>query len=229
MIRGMVEGLAGRLADEGGPAEDWARLIASLGVLGETERAAAILAEARDAFAASAADLALLDDGRQARGAAAMSADAAAFAAALPPRPGDRRARPRHRTIGVAVSDAAALGRDAPRRRSGAPSSPPTPRRSSRSPTERAPRRLRPRPAAQHGRQRGPALPVDPRLRPQPVAADRPAHRLLGRAAVHRRGRARAARGRHLAPPPRRGHRPRRRRLHPAGRARPPRGTRRAQ
>lgn len=51
MIRGMVEGLASRLADEGGPPEDWARLIGALGVLGETDRAAAIWAEAQTVFA----------------------------------------------------------------------------------------------------------------------------------------------------------------------------------
>ena len=43
----MVEGLAARLAAEGGPAPDWARLITSLGVLGETDRAKAIWAEAQ--------------------------------------------------------------------------------------------------------------------------------------------------------------------------------------
>lgn len=51
MIRGMVDGLAERLAGEGGPPEDWARLINALGVLGETERAAAIWTEAQTVFA----------------------------------------------------------------------------------------------------------------------------------------------------------------------------------
>lgn len=51
MIRGMVEGLAARLASDGGTAEEWARLITALGVLGETDRAGAILAEARTVFA----------------------------------------------------------------------------------------------------------------------------------------------------------------------------------
>ena len=60
MIRGMVDGLSDRLATEGGPASDWARLIGALGVLGETERAAAIWNEARDVFAANPGDLALL-------------------------------------------------------------------------------------------------------------------------------------------------------------------------
>ncbi|MCB2111559.1 MAG: hypothetical protein KDD88_11130, partial [Rhodobacteraceae bacterium] len=58
MIRAMVERLNARLADEGGPAEDWARLISSLTVLGETDRAAAILAEAETRFAGHDADLA---------------------------------------------------------------------------------------------------------------------------------------------------------------------------
>jgi cytochrome c-type biogenesis protein CcmH len=62
MIRGMVEGLASRLASEGGPASDWARLITSLGVLGDTERAGAILAEARAVFEGDAEAQALLDE-----------------------------------------------------------------------------------------------------------------------------------------------------------------------
>lgn len=51
MIGGMVSGLSQRLADEGGPARDWARLIASLGVLGEWERAQAIHTNAIEVFA----------------------------------------------------------------------------------------------------------------------------------------------------------------------------------
>ena len=51
MIRGMVDGLSDRLATEGGPPEDWARLVTALGVLGETERATAIWAEAQTVFA----------------------------------------------------------------------------------------------------------------------------------------------------------------------------------
>jgi cytochrome c-type biogenesis protein CcmH len=50
MIRGMVSQLSDRLASEGGPVEDWARLITSLGVLGETDRAQAILDEALQRF-----------------------------------------------------------------------------------------------------------------------------------------------------------------------------------
>ncbi len=50
MIRGMVEGLAARLGETGGTAAEWARLINALGVLGETERAAAIWTEAQQVF-----------------------------------------------------------------------------------------------------------------------------------------------------------------------------------
>lgn len=57
MIRGMVEGLAARLASDGGPPEDWAQLIRALGVLGEGDRAAAIWAEAQGRFAAAPAAL----------------------------------------------------------------------------------------------------------------------------------------------------------------------------
>ncbi|GGL57707.1 c-type cytochrome biogenesis protein CcmI [Wenxinia marina] len=53
MVEGMVQQLSDRLASEGGPASDWARLIASLAVLGDMERAQAILAEAREVFADS--------------------------------------------------------------------------------------------------------------------------------------------------------------------------------
>lgn len=60
MIRGMVDGLSDRLASEGGPAEDWARLIGSLGVLGETERARAIWGEAQKVFAGREGDLAMI-------------------------------------------------------------------------------------------------------------------------------------------------------------------------
>lgn len=60
MIRGMVEGLNARLASDGGTAEEWARLIGALGVLGETERAGAIWAEAQSRFAAAPDQLALI-------------------------------------------------------------------------------------------------------------------------------------------------------------------------
>ena len=61
MIRGMVEGLAARLASEGGSADDWARLIRAYGVLGEAEKVAPVVLEARTVFAGDAAALALID------------------------------------------------------------------------------------------------------------------------------------------------------------------------
>ena len=65
MIRGMVDSLSARLASDGGPPEDWARLITSLGVLGDRDQASAILAEARTAFAASPEAQSLLDQAAQ--------------------------------------------------------------------------------------------------------------------------------------------------------------------
>lgn len=61
MIESMVAGLNDRLASEGGPAEDWARLIGAYGVLGNLDAARAILAEARAAFADDADAQALFD------------------------------------------------------------------------------------------------------------------------------------------------------------------------
>lgn len=60
MIRNMVDNLMARLAEEGGTAPEWARLISSLGVLGETERAAAIWGEAQGRFGAHPEDLDLI-------------------------------------------------------------------------------------------------------------------------------------------------------------------------
>ena len=51
MIAGMVSGLAARLGTEGGPVEDWAQLITSLGVLGRTNDAFIIFENAREVFA----------------------------------------------------------------------------------------------------------------------------------------------------------------------------------
>ncbi|SLN17346.1 c-type cytochrome biogenesis protein CcmI [Pseudooctadecabacter jejudonensis] len=50
MIEGMVGGLADRLATEGGPPQDWARLITSLMIIEQTEAAARVLAEAELIF-----------------------------------------------------------------------------------------------------------------------------------------------------------------------------------
>ncbi|MEN8919651.1 MAG: c-type cytochrome biogenesis protein CcmI [Octadecabacter sp.] len=52
MIQGMVGQLADRLAAEGGPPQDWARLISSLAILGEDETARTVLNEAETIFGA---------------------------------------------------------------------------------------------------------------------------------------------------------------------------------
>ena len=57
MVRGMVAQLSERLATQGGSAEEWARLITAYGVLGETDRARTIWAEAQQRFDGRAADL----------------------------------------------------------------------------------------------------------------------------------------------------------------------------
>ncbi len=54
-IRGMVEGLAARLAQNGNDAQGWLRLIRAYGVLHETEKARQAMAEARKAMAGDAA------------------------------------------------------------------------------------------------------------------------------------------------------------------------------
>jgi cytochrome c-type biogenesis protein CcmH len=50
MVRGMVNRLSERLAEEGGPPQDWARLISALVVIGEAEQARAIWEEAQTVF-----------------------------------------------------------------------------------------------------------------------------------------------------------------------------------
>ena len=60
MIQSMVDGLSARLASKGGPVEDWARLITSLGVLGDTDQAREIYSEAQGAFAGRVDELAAL-------------------------------------------------------------------------------------------------------------------------------------------------------------------------
>jgi cytochrome c-type biogenesis protein CcmH len=52
MIEGMVSGLSDTLASEGGPPEKWAQLITALGVLGRTNQAAAVFANATEVFGA---------------------------------------------------------------------------------------------------------------------------------------------------------------------------------
>lgn len=70
MIQSMVDGLSQRLESKGGPAEDWARLITSLGVLGDTDQARAIYAESQTAFAGRAAELVTLKAAATAAGVA---------------------------------------------------------------------------------------------------------------------------------------------------------------
>lgn len=61
MVEGMVAQLGQRLADQGGPPEEWARLIRALGVLGRRDEAAAILVEAREKVGAAPGAAGLLD------------------------------------------------------------------------------------------------------------------------------------------------------------------------
>ena len=68
MIQNMVQGLADRLATEGGPPQDWARLISALTVLGDRDSAFAIWAEAESVFAGQAAALALIADAAEIAG-----------------------------------------------------------------------------------------------------------------------------------------------------------------
>lgn len=68
MIEGMVAGLADRLQREGGPPEDYARLITSLAVLDRRGQAAEILADARARFATDAEALKVLQAAADAAG-----------------------------------------------------------------------------------------------------------------------------------------------------------------
>ncbi len=61
MIKGMVGQLETRLNAEGGPAEDWVKLINALGVLDEKTRANAALAAARKAYAGQDAALSQIE------------------------------------------------------------------------------------------------------------------------------------------------------------------------
>lgn len=62
MIAGMVARLEGRLAEQGGTPQEWARLIGSLAVLGQKDRARTIYAEAQQRFAERPDDLATIRD-----------------------------------------------------------------------------------------------------------------------------------------------------------------------
>lgn len=57
MIEGMVAQLGERLASEGGPAEEWARLITSLAILDRKDEAREIYAEAQKRFEGRSVDL----------------------------------------------------------------------------------------------------------------------------------------------------------------------------
>lgn len=68
MVGNMVAGLADRLATQGGPVADWARLIAAYGVMGDGENARAIWVEASDVFGANAQAMQVLTDAAQSAG-----------------------------------------------------------------------------------------------------------------------------------------------------------------
>ncbi|SUZ30455.1 hypothetical protein ROE7235_00177 [Roseibaca ekhonensis] len=68
MIAGMVDGMLARLANEGGPPQDWAQLLRALGVLERRDQASAILQEARTVFAADENALALINEAARAAG-----------------------------------------------------------------------------------------------------------------------------------------------------------------
>ena len=62
MNSNMVEGLASRLASEGGTSDEWARLIKALSVLGDSDRAKKIWAEALNIYNNSPADLRVINN-----------------------------------------------------------------------------------------------------------------------------------------------------------------------
>ncbi len=68
MIQNMVSQLSERLATEGGPPEEWSRLIGAYGVMGETDRARAIYDEAQQVFKDDTAALDILRAGAQRAG-----------------------------------------------------------------------------------------------------------------------------------------------------------------
>lgn len=70
MIEGMVSQLEDRLGSEGGPVEEWAKLINSLTVLGDADRVKAAYAKAQAAFKDDSAALATLQDAASAAGVA---------------------------------------------------------------------------------------------------------------------------------------------------------------
>lgn len=66
MISGMVAGLAERLANDGGTAAEWARLIRAYGVLGETAKASGAWESARKAYTEDAQAMSVLLEAAQA-------------------------------------------------------------------------------------------------------------------------------------------------------------------
>lgn len=65
MIRGMVDGLVERLTTEGGSAQEWARAVRSLAMLGDTDRAKGDLRQ-QVALAGDAAALAMVQQAAEA-------------------------------------------------------------------------------------------------------------------------------------------------------------------
>lgn len=84
LIRGMVDQLNTRLAQEGGTVDDWAKLISSLRMIGEEERANNVLTEARGKFAEAPDDLAKIEAAAQAPVGAVAAAQDAPTGTALP-------------------------------------------------------------------------------------------------------------------------------------------------
>ena len=68
MIRGMVEGLDKRLAEDGSDLDGWLRLIRARMVLGEKDKAADALSRASDAFKDDQRAITALDETRKALG-----------------------------------------------------------------------------------------------------------------------------------------------------------------
>jgi len=85
MIEGMVARLEGRLAEEGGGPDEWARLIRAYGVLGRPEDATRIWADARRAFADAPDALAFLRGAAEEAGADLSAHPNAAAPPALGP------------------------------------------------------------------------------------------------------------------------------------------------
>ena len=68
MIRGMVERLAGRLKQNGDDVEGWLRLIRAYMVMGDRDKAASSVNDARQAVAGDAGRLRQLNDGLKSLG-----------------------------------------------------------------------------------------------------------------------------------------------------------------